>query len=1302
MNKNNSYKKVIVSLSGAALLTVGLGQMPNNVLNNTPVEVSAAKKTKVIGANSAIYRLKGKKMVKTGTVLKVGKKVSVSSKKTVKGKVYYKIGKNQYIKAVNVDGKNRNTAKKTVLYTRKGKVIKSSKIAKGQKVTIYGAAVTIKGKKYYSTKLGYIKASALAKKEPTIDNNDVEKPNENTTTPTDKPDSGNNTASTNNSNSTSVPSTGGSSSTSPSVPTVDPVQTAKDTATGKIKNAAKEAQDKISGNKNLKEEQQKEATDAIKKAADKANAAVNAAKTTDDVKKAETDATSAIDKAVNDANDEATKNLQDAKDAAVGKIKDAAKEAEDKIAGNKNLTEEQQSKAKADIDKAVKDATDEKTGTVNAAKTTDEVTKAKNDATSAIDKAVNDANDEATKNLQDAKDAAVGKIKDAAKEAEDKIAGNKNLTEEQQSKAKADIDKAVKDATDEKTGTVNAAKTTDDVTKAETDATDAINNAVNKANDEAIKNLQDAKDAAFGKIKDAAKEAEDKIAGNKNLTEEQQSKAKADIDKAVKDATDEKTGTVNAATTTDDATKAGTDATDTINNAVKDANALADKNLQDAKDTAVKDIKEAQDDAVNLVKSSPLTDDEKQTAINQIEDVVKAALGEQKDGKSGSINAAKTLADVKNAKDEAKAKCELVGNKLVSNDLVKQEGDFVKDAVAKLDDGDAKTAAPDKIAKAVKDAKDAIANAKTQADLDKAEADFQNALNDAVPFAKQQEYAKDAINSAVKTAKDEINNDDWMSEDEKNATLSEIDTVVKLALGENQDGTSGDVHDATTTSDIFTAVNTVLATCRVKQTSDTLKKQQEAAIKEINQAADDAIQAVKDTPASAENKQAAIDRINAIVKNALGEQKDGSIGDIHDAKSGSEVIVIKNKAIMACKLEEDKLTSSELVSQVSDFASKSATKMDDGDAKTAAPDKITKAVKTAKDAIASAKSQADLDKAEIDFQNALNDAVPFAKQQEYAVDTIKKAADDAKTVINNNANLSKDEKDAALSKIDTVVKVALGEKQDGTSGDVHDAKTTSDIFTAVNMVLATCESGKTDSSLKEQKDAATKEINQAADDAIHTVTGSPASKEDMQAAVDRINAIVKDALGEQKDGSAGSIHDAISEDEINNIKEQVAKECELAGKKLASSELVSQVSDFTSKSVTNMDDGDAKTAAPDKIAKAVKDAKDAIANAKSQAELDKAEADFQNALNDAVPFAKQQAYTVDSINNAVKAAKDKIKNDGLLTDSDKEEKLAQIDAVVKVALGDQKDGTSGDVHDATTTNDLLLAQNSVITVCNQI
>ena len=167
MSKNSFYKKMIVSVAGATLLAVGLNQLPANALSGASTEVSAAKKaakTKKVGANSAVYKLKGKKLVKTKKTLKVGQKVTVLGKKTVKGKKYYKVGKNQYIKAVNVNGKAAKVAKNTVLVTRSGKALKNGKVRKGQKVTVFGAAVTIKGKKYYSTSAGYIKASALAKK----------------------------------------------------------------------------------------------------------------------------------------------------------------------------------------------------------------------------------------------------------------------------------------------------------------------------------------------------------------------------------------------------------------------------------------------------------------------------------------------------------------------------------------------------------------------------------------------------------------------------------------------------------------------------------------------------------------------------------------------------------------------------------------------------------------------------------------------------------------------------------------------------------------------------------------------------------------------------------------------------------------------------------------------------------------------------------------------------------------------------------------------------------------------------------
>ncbi len=210
---------MIMSVTGAALLSVGLSQMPNNTTESV-LEVNAAVKTKTvktIGANSAIYQKNGKKMVKTKVTLKVGKKVHVYAKKTVNGKTYYKIGKNQYIKVANVIGKTRKTVKKTVLYTRSGKVIKNSNIGKGQKIKVYGSVVTIKGKKYYSTKYGYIEVNALAKKKPADEsNNDTSSPTN--TTPTENNSNGSNGSVSiptgNNSNSSSASGSGSNSSSS--------------------------------------------------------------------------------------------------------------------------------------------------------------------------------------------------------------------------------------------------------------------------------------------------------------------------------------------------------------------------------------------------------------------------------------------------------------------------------------------------------------------------------------------------------------------------------------------------------------------------------------------------------------------------------------------------------------------------------------------------------------------------------------------------------------------------------------------------------------------------------------------------------------------------------------------------------------------------------------------------------------------------------------------------------------------------------------------------------------------------------
>ena len=167
MSKNNLCKKVIVSLTTVTLLTGFLEQAPPSVLNTMPEKVSAAKKSgrtrriKRVEVNSAVYVRKGQKLVKSKKIIKAGQKVRICGQKTVKGKLFYRIGKNKFVKAVNIQGKIYQVTKDTVLYTRNGKKVKA--VHKGQKIRIFGAPKVIKGKKCYATRHGYIKRSVLAK-----------------------------------------------------------------------------------------------------------------------------------------------------------------------------------------------------------------------------------------------------------------------------------------------------------------------------------------------------------------------------------------------------------------------------------------------------------------------------------------------------------------------------------------------------------------------------------------------------------------------------------------------------------------------------------------------------------------------------------------------------------------------------------------------------------------------------------------------------------------------------------------------------------------------------------------------------------------------------------------------------------------------------------------------------------------------------------------------------------------------------------------------------------------------------------
>ena len=155
MNRNS-----LITISGAALLSFGL---LTGVTNNS--EVSAAVKvgqSNRLERNAYIYNSQGHRTKKN--VWKHGKKALVLGTKTIKGKKYARIGRNQYIRLTNF--KKYNTSSKPTallkhtayVFDKNGRRIKVASLKKNKIVTILGTRY-IKGKKYYQiAKNRFIKA----------------------------------------------------------------------------------------------------------------------------------------------------------------------------------------------------------------------------------------------------------------------------------------------------------------------------------------------------------------------------------------------------------------------------------------------------------------------------------------------------------------------------------------------------------------------------------------------------------------------------------------------------------------------------------------------------------------------------------------------------------------------------------------------------------------------------------------------------------------------------------------------------------------------------------------------------------------------------------------------------------------------------------------------------------------------------------------------------------------------------------------------------------------------------------------
>ncbi|MGQ7389238.1 DUF1542 domain-containing protein, partial [Streptococcus suis] len=743
---------------------------------------------------------------------------------------------------------------------------------------------------------------------------------------------------------------------------------ARNLAKAEIDKASKEKVAEINASALTDEEKAAKLTE-VQEAKDRANNAIDNATTTEDLTKAISDGTAAIE-AINTTTSPkktaAKQALQEAYNAKKDAITNSGLTAEEKVAKQAELD-----KAKEAAENAIDTATD------NAS-----VAKALEDGKSEID-AINTTT--SAKKAQ-----AKEELKAVADDAKKAIDANDNLTDAEKQVAKDAVDAEV----------AKAEKAIDAATKA--DEVDAATLAGTKAIAEDV--LDAAKQDAKNKIAKDVEAANAAIESNPNLSEKEIADAKAEVAKAAEDANK----AIDAATTPADAQKAEEAGTKAI------AEDVLDAAKQDAKNKIAKDLAtvEAAIDA-----NSNLSEDEKKAA--KLEAQAKAAEAVANIEKATTPEAVQTLEDaavkdlanieIKAAYDDAVKAIEAADN--LSTAAKTQALEDLKKARQAAEDAIKTATTADEVATAALEGVKSLAKVEATAAADDAKAAI--AQNSNLTDAEKKVYT-DAIDKALKDTETKI--DDATDADtvdaetvlaQKDIAKQEVaaataDAVKGIEANTNLTDAEKDEYKATVTKAAETAEKAITdATTAADIQSKTFDATQDVAKEEVKADAADAIAGIK-----ANDNLSDTAKEEAIA--AIEEARDTTLENIENAKTAADVDT--------ATLDAEKANAKAEIKAAADDAKKAI----DENANLPASDK--NALKLAIDAEVAATN--------LEIDNAKTaeeiDAATLATEKSIAKAEVKAAAEDALQAIDENANLTDAEK--AKAKADVYVELSKAEK----------------------------------------------------------------------------------------------------------------------------------------------------------------------------------------------------------------------------------------------------------------------------------
>ncbi|WLR80490.1 DUF1542 domain-containing protein [Limosilactobacillus reuteri] len=1010
-----------------------------------------------------------------------------------------------------------------------------------------------------------------------------------------------------------------------------------------IDNAAKAITDAISGlngDTNLTNAKNA-ATEDIQKALDAKTTEINNAEnidqaTKDQLIKEATDAANTAKDAIEKSttNDEATKAGQAGVDAinnvkvpSVTDSQNAAKEVIDNALNSKT----KEINAATNIDQTTKDQLiKEATDAANTAKDAIEKSTTNDEATKAGQAGVEAINNVKVPSVTDSQNAAKDAIDNALNAKTKEINDANNIdqtTKDQLIKEATDAANKAKEAIDKAT-TANAIKTAQD------EGTTNINNVT-------VPSLENAKKAATKVVDDALTAQTEVINKANNLSDAEK---KDLIDQATAEATTAKDA-IEKATTNDEATTAGQAGVDAIKKIVPTSldsvKSNANQAIKDALTKKLEEINSAND--LTTDEKAALTQEANTAADKAKEEITNAttndAVIEAKNNGVTAIDGIKvpTESAVKEAAKKAVAEAATAKNNAIdSSNLTNEE----------------KTALKQKVTEAQNAADQAIDNATTNAAVTAAQTNGVNAINGIeVPNKSDaKEKAITDLNTAAENAKKAIDQDSNLTDEQKQAAKDQIDSDAKTAQAAiNNAKTNDDVKKAADDGTLAidkdvanAAIDNAVAGKKAEISNSPLTDEEKAA---LNKEADQKAQAAKEAVNNATTPKAVSTAQESGVKNI----NDTSVPTESAAKEAAKQAVAdaataKNKAIDTSNLTDEE--------------------------KAALKQKVTEAQNAADQAIDNATTNAAVTEAQTNGVNAINGIeVPNKSDtKDQATTDLNTAVENAKNAIDQDSNLTDEEKQAAKDQIDSDAKTA--------QEAINNAKTDNDVNNAVN-------NGK----VAIDKDVANAAIDNAVAGKLKEIQ-DPLTTEEKQAYTDLINSEANNA--KQNIANATTVEE-VTTAQTNGVNE--ITNTEIPTTSSAKNKAIAAINDALQKKTDEINNASnintqEKTDLIKQATEAANTAKNNINNATTNAAVDTAQTNGEKAIADVtVPnLSDVKKESIDLVNKALDAKTDEINNASNLSQDEKQSLINDATNAATEAINNiNQSQTNDDAKAAATT-----------------